>query len=214
MLEEVVIRRTRAFIRQAYPNATIQGKPVRWPDRRLHTVHYNLEATYEGLYDEIVGNIDGLRLAQYNLEAYKKTGLLNGMNSKRAAAKPWWGSSRTRYLKRFESSVDAFRVSVRRALAYTKTFEEYLLGGKLLDSRSFEKAVTFLTTEDEEDDATPASVAEDLEENEQARRFLDGLPPIDASQYDLRALHHALQGGCGTADWHLVPHTRYPASPG
>ena len=103
------------------------------------------------------------------------------------------GIFKTRYLKRFESSVDAFRISIHRALAFTKTFEEYLLGGKLLDSSSFQKALTFLSEEDEEDDATPASVAEDLEENAQAREFLDGLPEIDTSLYDLRALHHALQ---------------------
>ena len=34
LLEEVVIRRTRPFIRKAYPNATILGKPVKWPERK------------------------------------------------------------------------------------------------------------------------------------------------------------------------------------
>ena len=72
LLEEVVIRRTRSFIRQAYPNATIQGKPVHWPERQLHTVHYNLEATYEGLYDQIVNGIEKLTLATYNLKSFKK----------------------------------------------------------------------------------------------------------------------------------------------
>ena len=209
LLEEVVIRRTRPFIRQAYPNATIKGKPVHWPERRLHTVHYDLEETYEGLYEDIVTAIDGLHLAQYNLEAYKKAGMVRD-EFEQGRGEALVGIFKTRYLKRLESSVDAFRISVRRALAFTKTFEEYLLGGKLLDSRSFQKALTFLTEEDEEDDATPASVAEDLEENVQAREFLEGLPEIDTSLYDLRALHHALQDDVDhlTDIWYRIQNIR------
>lgn len=50
LLEEVVIRRTRHFIKRAYPEATIRGEPITWPERRLHTVEYDLETTYEGFY--------------------------------------------------------------------------------------------------------------------------------------------------------------------
>jgi hypothetical protein len=70
-----VIRRTRPFIKEAYPNATINGKPIRWPQRRLSTVRYNLEETYAGIYAEIVSGIESLHLAPYNLEAYKKAGV-------------------------------------------------------------------------------------------------------------------------------------------
>src|SRR5690606_24267888 len=69
LLEEVVVRRSRRFIRQAYENATIGGKPIKWPQRTLRTVHYDLEAAYEGLYDDIVTRIDALHLAHYSLEA-------------------------------------------------------------------------------------------------------------------------------------------------
>lgn len=31
LLEEIVIRRTRPFIKQTYPNATIKGEPISWP---------------------------------------------------------------------------------------------------------------------------------------------------------------------------------------
>ena len=48
LLEEVVVRRTRQFIRTAYPDATIGGRQITWPQRRLRTVEYDLESTYEG----------------------------------------------------------------------------------------------------------------------------------------------------------------------
>ena len=49
LLEEVMVRNTRPYIKAAYPNATIKGKPVAFPSRRLHTVEYDLGATYGGL---------------------------------------------------------------------------------------------------------------------------------------------------------------------
>ncbi|MFZ5885615.1 MAG: helicase-related protein [Chloroflexota bacterium] len=192
LLEEVVIRRTRPFIRKAYPNATINGKPVRWPERKLRTVNYDLEAAYQGIYEQIVGGIERLTLATYSLESFKKSGVeRDEFEEGREAALV--GIFKTRYLKRLESSVDAFRISIRRALAFTKTFEEYVLGGRLLDSRSFQKAMQFLAREDEEDDALPASLAEEFDANEDARAFLESLPALDPAQYDLRKLHRALQ---------------------
>ena len=67
LLEEIMVRNTRPFIRAAYPNATINGKPVLFPDRRLHTVEYDLGATYGGLYTEIVAEIERLSLAPYQI---------------------------------------------------------------------------------------------------------------------------------------------------
>ena len=72
LLEEVVVRRTRQFIRRAYPEATIGGKKITWPKRQLRTVRYDLEATYEGIYQTIVERIETLNLAHYNLESYKQ----------------------------------------------------------------------------------------------------------------------------------------------
>ncbi len=205
LLEEVVIRRTRPFIRKAYPNATIQGKPVRWPERRLRTIHYNLEATYEGIYEHVVSGIERLQLAQYNLESYKHTGIERD-EFEEGREQALVGIFKTRYLKRLESSIDAFRISIRRALAFTKTFEEYALGGKILDSRSFAKAMQYLAREDEEDDLTPISLADDFDANEDAKAYLESLPVLDTAQYDLRALHKALQRDIEvlTDIWHLI----------
>jgi len=205
LLEEVVIRRTRPFIRKAYPNATINGKPVHWPERKLRTVNYDLEATYAGIYERIVSGIEKLTLATYSLESFKKNEIeRDEFEEGREAALV--GIFKTRYLKRFESSVDAFRISIRRALAFTKTFEDYALGGRILDSRSFQKAMQFLAREDEEDDATPASLADDFDENTDARAWLESLPALDITQYDIQKLHRALQKDVDilTEIWHLI----------
>src|SRR5579859_3832785 len=199
LLEEVVIRRTRPFIKEAYPNATIQGERIRWPERKLKTIHYNLETTYRGIYEKVVSRIEGLRMAPYRLETYKKQGIQRDQFEE-GREEALVGIFKSRYLKRFESSVDAFRISVRRALEFLETFESYILEGKVLYSASFQRAMRYLAHEDEEDDATPGSLSDQLDAHAEARQFIETLPTLDASLYDLKRLHndvrkdvHALQ---------------------
>lgn len=193
LLEEVVIRRTRHFIRKAYPEATICGKKIHFPKRQLKTVEYNLEAAYKGIYDDIVDGIESLKLAPYNLEnkEYKKADKIDEFEAGREQALV--GIFKSRYLKRFESSIHAFRISVRRALAFLKTFESYILDGRLLRSSDFQKALQYLEPESEEDDAVPESLADKLDETEEARRLLEAMAPVDTRFYNLRKVHEAVQ---------------------
>jgi SNF2 family DNA or RNA helicase len=192
LLEEVVVRRTRPFIRKAYPEATIRGERIRFPERRLKTERYNLEATYQGIYEGIVAGVESLNLAPYALESYKRAGVaVDEFEQGRGEALV--GIFKSRYLKRLESSIHAFRISVRRALEFQKTFESYLLDGRVLESGSFRKALQFLEREDEEDDATPTSRAAEMDEAEEVRGIVDELGTVDPSEYDLRKLHDAVQ---------------------
>jgi superfamily II DNA or RNA helicase len=205
LLEEVVIRRTRPFIKEAYPNATIKGEPIRWPERKLKTIRYNLETTYHGIYDRVVSRIEGLRLAPYRLETYKKQGVERDQFEE-GREEALVGIFKSRYLKRFESSVDAFRISVRRALEFLETFESYILEGKVLDSSSFQKAMRYLSREDEEDDATPKSLSDQLDEQAEARLFIDTLPALDAARYDLKRLHNDVRRDVNALQevWHSI----------
>lgn len=186
LLEEVVIRRTRPFIRKAYPNATIRGEKITFPDRKLKTIRYNLEETYAGLYEEIVSGVDALRLAPYHLEAYKKAGTDQFEEGREQALV---GIFKSRYLKRFESSVEAFRISIRRALQFLETFETYILDGRILKSKDFQKALRYVSREDEDDDATVRSLADRMEAQEDVKAILATMETVDTSSYDLRRLH-------------------------
>ncbi len=207
-----MIRRTRPFIKEAYPNATIKGQPIHWPERRLKTIRYDLEATYGGIYDKIVARIESLRLAPYRLETYKKQGIRRDQFEE-GREEALVGIFKSRYLKRFESSVEAFRISVRRALHFLETFESYILEGKVLDSASFQKAMRYLSREDEEDDATPSSLSEQLDASVEARQFIETLPTLDAALYDLKRLHNDLRRDADALReiWHdiaAIPPTR------
>ncbi len=191
LLEEVVIRRTRQFIKRAYPDATIRGKTITWPERRLQTVEYDLEATYKGFYQEIVTRIDGLMLPHYNLESYKKKSEeQDEFELGRQVALV--GIFKSRFLKRLESSIDAFRISIRRALEFAKTFAEYIQDDIVLDSASFRVALQLLDPDDEDsEDSLPTSRAQQIDASE-ARQIIDTLPRLDAAKYDRRRMHRDL----------------------
>lgn len=194
LLEEVMVRNTRPYIKAAYPNATIKGKPVAFPDRTLHTVSYDLGATYADLYDDIVAAIDGLSLAPYQLEAYKRPSAIRDDQAHRweeGRELALVGIFKTRFLKRLESSIEAFRLSLRRALTFEETYLDYLLDGKVVSSRDFQKAMRFLA-QDEEDEAA-GSLAEELDAVAEARAYIEGLPTVDLNQYDLRKLRRDVE---------------------
>jgi superfamily II DNA or RNA helicase len=192
LLEEVVIRRTRAFVRRAYPEATIRGRPIHWPQRELRTIRYNLEETYQDIYETVVQGIETLTLAPYNLESYKQTGL-EADEWELGREQALVGIFKSRYLKRFESSVEAFRISVGRTLAFFKTFAALLETGKLLNSSDFRHVMRYLAQEDEDNESAPGSQTAALYEQDEARAVLETLPELDLAQYDLRRLRAAMR---------------------
>jgi superfamily II DNA or RNA helicase len=195
LLEEIVVRNTRPFIREAYPNATISGKPVRFPDRKLRTIRYSLGATYAGLYGEIVQAIDQLSLAPYKLESYRRPETVLDKQDhewKQGREQGFVGIFKIRFLKRLESSVEAFRLSLHRALTFESTYLEYLLDGKVVASRDFQRATRYLERETE-DEADPGSVADELDAVAEAKAYINSLTRVDLNEYDLRRLRHDVE---------------------
>jgi hypothetical protein len=117
------------------------------------------------------------------------------------------GIFKSRFLKRLESSIEAFRISIRRALEFTKTFAEYVQDDIVLDAASFRMALRLLEDDDEDtEDAAPRSRATEMDETDQARQLIDTLPRLDADKYDRRRLHHDLQEDIDalTEIWHDI----------
>ncbi|HEY3968185.1 MAG TPA: helicase-related protein [Planctomycetaceae bacterium] len=195
LLEEIMVRNTRPYIRMAYPSATINGKQVMFPDRQLQTVTYDLGATYDTVYADIVDSIERLSLAPYKLEAYRKKETIrdkqeHGFEEGRETALV--GIFKTRFLKRLESSIAAFRESVRRGLTFEETYLDYLLGGTVVSSRDFQKAIRYLARDDEDEPAA-GSLADDIDGVAEAKAYIDALPKVDLNQYDLRKLRNEVE---------------------
>jgi hypothetical protein len=139
-----------------------------------------------------VGRIESLNLAHYNLETYKRSEEYQDefeLGREQALV----GIFKSRFLKRLESSIDAFRISVRRALAFVKTFDEYVQDGIILDSASFHLAMRLVSLDDEDDDdSLPHSMAAQFDDDVAIKEVIESLPRLDPDTYDRRRLHRAL----------------------
>jgi len=205
VLEAIAVRRSRQFIRKNYPNATIDGQLICFPERKLHRVNYSLQASYEGLYKEIAESIETLNLAPYQLDTYRKDvrrmrrDLLEGF--KEYLIRQGWSRKdihdylmslgrqtalvhimKVLYLKRLESSIEALRISLDRQMKFQRAFLDVLNTGRLLDSQEYRRWLQQEGTDDLSEIEVP-----------DPSTILSELPAIDTPQYDLEAIRKAVR---------------------
>jgi len=169
ILNEISIRRTRDYIIKNYPDAYIGDDPtrkIRFPQRVLENIDYELEKTYKGMYFEISNIItEELTMAYYKMLTYKKT-----MNEREifelGRMVSIGGIFQTILLKRLESSVESFRISIKRQLKFLKTLKKNLESGKFISKSVFSKL-----TRNHSVNLTPEDVEEFLESENNKSEF-------------------------------------------
>jgi superfamily II DNA or RNA helicase len=129
LLSKILIRRTRNYIKKNYQSS--DDEPITFPKRKLETISYNIDETYNNLFDKIEEALRRLTYAKYNLwpyvKKYKKeepvykdlkkvTGLLKGLH-------------KVMLFKRLESSIFAFSETIRRLHGIHRRFLEALESG-------------------------------------------------------------------------------------
>ncbi len=187
LLSHVLVRRTRNHVLRWYgrdsetdervdPNAfepylkgerrayvVVDGNKQFFPKRRLKTVEYSIEDTYNGLYEELRGYLghaesvedrmdtraakerardDGaLTYGRYGIGDYLLPGKENDSRyaELRRTGTQLRGLIRVLMFKRFESSVEAFRQTVGRLLAAHRAFTVAVEGGKLPSGKGAER---------------------------------------------------------------------------
>lgn len=222
LLSHVLVRRTRNHVLRWYgrdsetdepvdPNAfepylsgerrayvIVNDKKQFFPKRRLKTVQYSIENTYNGLYDELRGylghaesvedreNIStarnrakdegALTYGRYGIGDYLIPGNENDSRyaELRRTGTQLRGLIRVLMFKRFESSVEAFRQTVKRLLAAHSAFVVAVERGRLPSGKG---AGRILSTFDLGGD----------EEAEEA--LLKALGDSDDSKYDVADFH-------------------------
>jgi len=181
LLEEVAVRRSRHDIRcrqQAGEVIVLPGKgEIRFPERTLEAIHYDLTRTYDGFYAEVAAAVEALALVPYNLERYRRE---RDAESERILERnnALIGILKTTFLKRLESSLAAFEVSVTRAAHFQRRFFEILVKeGRLLDSPHYRRILAL----EEEGEET------DLE------ALIADLPEVSIADYDLAAIRQAME---------------------
>ena len=129
LLQHVVVRRTRRYIKEAFPNATLKQTaadgttiaiPLRFPLRvsgAEQCLRYSLTETYHGqLYHRILSVLAALTYPLHSLGAYISQAGLEHPSTRgiRRSGTSVRGLFKVLLLKRLESSFYAFRLSIQR----------------------------------------------------------------------------------------------------
>jgi len=130
LLDAVSVRRTRTHIKRFFPGATLNTPdgpvPLVFPTPRLHRVDYEsarpADATNAGeFFDQVARAIDGgLSMARYQPDLYRLGG------DEAAAQQVTSALLLSQLLKRFESSLEAFRRTLRKMIGSHERFLEIL----------------------------------------------------------------------------------------
>ncbi len=114
VLDAVSVRRTRHHIQRYYGDEMLPGDPprrIRFPTPVLRSCRYRLESALPGYFGDVAAAIEGgLTLAVYVPDQYRKQPVQTGRQQVLAAL------LRSQLLKRFESSLGAFRSTLERLI--------------------------------------------------------------------------------------------------
>ena len=179
LLEETTVRRSRADIRrrqEAGEEVIVSGKPVRFPERVLERIDYDLDGTYRGLYHEITGALDRLHLVAYNLAAYART-KTRATEQDEQRNNALIALMKVLYLKRLESSAAAFEESIKRQALFQGAFLKMLQEGRLLDAASYRKLL---------------AIEEDEERPERAEEIISALAPVSPDDYEMQRIEEGV----------------------
>lgn len=160
-LRNILIRRTRRFILKWYGKedenrkkyVEIGDKKQYFPQRILQTQEYNIEKTYNGLYDKIREKIKELTLARYNLYGYvyAEYRTESPYLELKQASQSLKGLMRVILFKRLESSVEAFRKTISNLIQLNWLMVEATKTGFIPAGEEAQKYMYQYKSKEEED---------------------------------------------------------------
>jgi superfamily II DNA/RNA helicase len=163
LIETLAVRRSRTFIKEYYPNATIEGSKISFPDRELERIPYEMHPSMKGLYETATNAISDCRLVPYRIENYRKT--------LRDEAKIFRGELlstlfRILLLKRLESSIWAFRCTVHNIRDLFLATQYNLEKGQVMSVENFREFLKTIEQSKEDDSTVELALSQFFEEAE------------------------------------------------
>ena len=185
LLDAVMVRRTRSFIRDVYKDDEIDGRKITFPGHEYRPIRYDLAGLYGNIFEGLYDDIRSLTMAPYSLERYN-TSL---PQEERDAHKARAHLQVVLLLKRFESSTEAVRVSIGNKIRMYEHMERTLRRGNLLRVKEFNAALAkWGNREIDGEDAGNSGAVDDDPEDDFVRVVADIAVEKAGSEYDVEAM--------------------------
>jgi len=172
LLDTIMIRRTRSYIQEVYPNDKINGMKLKFPKHDYAPIRYNLSTMYPGLFQNMAEESTRLTMAPYGIEYYNNT----LSEAERDRSKVTAHLQKIMLLKRFESSVAAGKISLDNKIIMYKYVLRVLEEnkGKILRVPEFNKIMLKWNAVDDGENLDYGR-----ESDEQEEYFVEQIKEID-----------------------------------
>ena len=137
LLDGIMVRRTRSYIREVYPNDTINGHAIKFPDHEYLPIHYSLADLYGNVFQRILDDMHRLTMAPYGLEQYNT----QATDEEKAKHRVLAHLQVILLLKRFESSVEAVKASIDNKIRLYEHIDKVAKKGKMVTVRDFNRII-------------------------------------------------------------------------
>jgi len=180
LLDAIMVRRTRTFIREVYQKDKLDGRQITFPEREYAPIHYSVADLFGDIYERLLNTIESLRMAPYGIEQYNTKATEEEKKQHRVLA----DLQKILLLKRFESSVVAIHVSIDRKIRLFEQFRYHLERNEIISPKELHKIMKKYSIDEIEGNTEKDEVDDDYEQ-----RLLDDiqkLPVVRNSQdYDI-----------------------------
>lgn len=175
LLDTIMVRRTRTYIREVYPDEKINGIPITFPARDYKPVKYGMTDLFGNVYRDLLDTIYKLKMAPYGIEGYN----LTLTDEEKRKHKVLAHLQVILLLKRFESSVKAVTVSINNKITLFEYFGSVLKQGRIAYPKQLNKIMLKWNAQNMEGDEA---------KDEFFMKEIKNLPVQDASDYDIRSM--------------------------
>ena len=137
LLDGIMVRRTRSYIKEVYPNDTINGHPIKFPEHEYSPIHYSLADLYGNIFQRIFEDMHKLTMAPYGLEQYNT----QATEEEKTKGKVLAHLQVILLLKRFESSIEAVKVSLDNKIRLYTHIKSITKNGKMVTVKELNKII-------------------------------------------------------------------------
>ena len=183
LLDSVMVRRTRSYIKEVYKDDRINGKEIKFPKHEYMPIKYNMSEIFGNIFEKILDDINSLTMAPYGIERYNNSLTEKEKDKHKIVAH----LQVILLLKRFESSIEAVTISLTNKIHMYTYVRKVLNEGKILRVADFNRILMKWNSSD--DGSDPDIDTDDEDKEKFFIKELEGIEKQKAGKnYDIEGL--------------------------